>query len=118
MQVRYRIFPQGVSTRINGRHAFIHERVLELIVRETELRGAVTFRKGDLAQRLGCCERSLDRALTRLRRDGYVLSTPKFGETGAQLATSTRPRRTASRSLAVSGRIRTPGTVRESARSA
>ena len=76
---------KGVSTRINGRHAFIHERVLELIARETELRGAVTFRKGDLAQRLGCCERSLDRALTRLRRDGYVVSTPKFGETGAQL---------------------------------
>ena len=72
---------KGVSTRINGRHA---------IVRETELRGAVTFRKGDLAQRLGCCERSLDRALTRLRRDEYVVSTPKFSETGAQLGNEYR----------------------------
>ncbi|OUP10412.1 MarR family transcriptional regulator [Collinsella sp. An2] len=75
----------GISRRINGRHAFVHERVLEMIVRETELRGSVTFRKADLAHRLGCCERSLDRALTRLRRDGEVKSTPVFDTSGAQL---------------------------------
>lgn len=75
----------GISRRINGRHAFVHERVLEMIARETELRGSVTFRKADLAHRLGCCERSLDRALTRLRRDGEVRSTPVFSESGAQL---------------------------------
>lgn len=75
----------GVSTHINGRHAFIHERVLELIARETELRGSVAFRKADLAQRLGCCENSVDRAITRLRRDGYVISTPMFSPTGAQM---------------------------------
>lgn len=75
----------GVSNRINGRHAFIHERVLELVVRETELRESVTFRKADLARRLGCCERTLDRALTRLRRDGLVVSEASFSPTGAQL---------------------------------
>lgn len=75
----------GVSVRINGRHAFVHERVLEMIVRETELRGSVTFRKADLAHRLGCCERSLDRAITRLRRDGEIRSTPVFDRSGAQL---------------------------------
>lgn len=76
---------QGVSTHINGRHAFIHERVLELVARETELRGSVTFSKADLAQRLGCCENSVDRAIARLRRDGYVISEPMFSATGAQM---------------------------------
>lgn len=75
----------GVSTRINGRHAFTHERVLELIVRETELRESVTFSKADLARRLGCCGRTLDRALTRLRRDGLITSEAAFGPSGAQL---------------------------------
>ena len=64
----------GVSNRVNGRHAFIHGRVLELIVRETELRESVTFRKTDLARRLGCCDRTLARALTLLRRERLVTS--------------------------------------------
>lgn len=50
---------QGVSDRINGRHAFVHERVLELIARGTTEDGSISFRKGDLAVRLGCCDRSL-----------------------------------------------------------
>lgn len=76
---------RGVSTEIDGRHAFIHERVLEMIARETEIHGSVTFRKTDLVQRLGCCGRTLDRALTRLRREGDIVSTPVFSPTGAQL---------------------------------
>ena len=75
----------GVSTRINGRHAFTHERVLELSVRETELRESVTFSKTDLARRLGCCERTLDRAVTRLRHDGLIVSEAAFAPSGAQL---------------------------------
>lgn len=75
----------GVSTRINGRHAFTHERVLELIVRETELRESVTFNKSDLARRLGCCERTLDRAFTRLRHDGLIVSEAAYAPSGAQL---------------------------------
>lgn len=80
----------GVSVRINGRHAFIHERMLELIVRETQARGSVRFRKGELARRLGCCDRTLDRALTRLRRSGDVVSEPVFAESGAQLGNEYR----------------------------
>lgn len=76
---------KGVSERINGRHAFVHERVLELIVRGTNEDGRISFRKADLAKRLGCCDRSLDRALTRLRREGYVVSEPSYSESGAQL---------------------------------
>ena len=76
---------KGVSERINGRHAFVHERVLELIVRGTTEDGQISFRKADLAKRLRCCDRSLDRALTRLRREGYVVSEPSYSESGAQL---------------------------------
>lgn len=76
---------EGVSSRINGRHAFVHERVLELIVRETEQNGSVNFRKSELVERLGCCERTIDRSLTRLRREGLVTSTPVFNDNGAQL---------------------------------
>ena len=75
----------GVSTRIHGRRAFTHERVLALIVRETELRESVTFSKTDLARRLGCCERTLDRAVTRLRHDGLIVSEAAFAPSGAQL---------------------------------
>lgn len=75
---------QGVSNRINGRHAFVHERVLELIARGTTEDGSISFRKGDLAVRLGCCDQSLDRALTRLRREGYVISEPSFDSNGGQ----------------------------------
>lgn len=73
---------RGISTRINGRHAFVHERVLELIARETKASGSVDFSKAELAERMGCCVRSLDRALTRLRREGLVVSTPVFNKVG------------------------------------
>lgn len=81
---------RGVGTVVNGRHAFIHERVLLLIARETERSGSVSFLKTDLARRLGCRGHTLDRALTRLRREGLVVSTPTFDETGAQCANEYR----------------------------
>ena len=73
-----------LAVRINGRHAFVHERVLEFIVRETDASGAVSFEKGTLAAEFGCCVRSVDRAITRLRRQGYIESEPMFSPTGAQ----------------------------------
>lgn len=75
---------RGISTVVNGRHAFVHERVLVLIARETERNGSVRFLKTDLARRLGCREHTLDRAITRLRREGLVVSTPTFDASGAQ----------------------------------
>ena len=76
--------------RLNGRHAFVHERVLAFIAHETQERGSVTFCKGDLAKRLGCCDRSIDLALTRLRREGDIVSTPVYSESGAQLGNTYR----------------------------
>ena len=67
---------KGVSTHINGRHAF---------ARETELRGAVRFVKADLAKRMGCSEQMLDRAVRRLCREQLITRTPIFNENGGQL---------------------------------
>ena len=38
------------------------------------------------SERMGCCVRSLNRALTRLRREGLVVSTPVFNKVGGQLS--------------------------------
>ena len=81
---------RGISTHINGRHAFVHERVLELIARETVLRDGVTFRKSDLAHRLGCQERTLNMAIARLRRDGLITVEAQHDENGGQLANNYR----------------------------
>ncbi|WP_302152543.1 MarR family transcriptional regulator [uncultured Enorma sp.] len=75
----------GVMTRINGRHAFVYERILLLVVRETELRDSVTFAKQDLAKRMGVCVRSVDRAVTKLRREGLVTTEPVFGQSGGSV---------------------------------
>ena len=63
----------GISVNINKRHAFVHERVLEYIVRETNQVGGVIFNKKEMASWLGCCPRSLDRAVHRLREQGNIL---------------------------------------------
>lgn len=52
--------------------------------------GAVAFSKAELVERLGCCPRTLDRALTMLRRQGHVVSTPVFAPSGAQLGNEYR----------------------------
>ncbi|SCH93891.1 Uncharacterised protein [uncultured Collinsella sp.] len=74
----------GISVNINKRHAFVHERVLEYIVRETNQAGGVIFNKKEMASWLGCCPRSLDRAVHRLREQGLVESQPQFLPNGAQ----------------------------------
>lgn len=76
---------KGISTHINGRHAFVHERVLELVARETELRGSVMFAKADLAKRMGCTVQTLDRAVRRLCREGLIERKAVFSDRGSQL---------------------------------
>lgn len=73
-------------TTVNGRHAFVHERLLELIARETEAHGFAKFTKRELAATLGCCQRSIDRAITRLKRSGRIEVLPRYGANGAQEA--------------------------------
>ncbi len=81
---------EGLSTEINGRHAFVHERLLELIERETASRGLALFSKRDAARALGCSEQSLSRAVTRLRREGKIESIPRYDANGGQMASAYR----------------------------
>lgn len=40
---------EGVKTRIRGRHAFVHERVLEIIVQQSNQNGSVRVNKATLS---------------------------------------------------------------------
>lgn len=80
----------GVPARIRGRHAFVHERLLILVARETERHGGLRYGKQEASQLLGCNQRSVDRAMTRLRRDGLIRSIPQFNERGGQIANEYR----------------------------
>ena len=75
----------AVPTMVNGRHAFADERTLVLIARETECGEGILLSKREIAERFEMNQRSIDRALTRLRRDGLVVSTPQFNDAGAQV---------------------------------
>ena len=75
----------GISTQINGRHAFIHERLLELIEQETERHGYLTFTKRQMADLLGCSLQSLNRAITRLRREEKIETVARYEKNGGQL---------------------------------
>ncbi len=81
---------EGISTQKRGRHAFVHERLLELIERETGRCGGVSFSKREAAEALGCSEQSLARAITRLRREGKIESFPRYDANGGQIASGYR----------------------------
>lgn len=76
----------GVASTVGGRHAFVRERVLALVARETERSGGLSATKRDLAELLGCDVISVDGAIKRLRREGAIVSAPRFDESGGQLA--------------------------------
>ena len=78
----------GVSERINGRHAFVSERVLQYIAEETKKNGSVVFEKMTLAKHLNCYIRSLDRAIVALRPEGLIISEFLYAENGAQMGNS------------------------------
>lgn len=46
--------------------------------------------KAEMASRIGCCVRSVDRAIKRLRQEGAIESVPTFAEDGGQGANSYR----------------------------
>lgn len=81
---------EGVEKRKGDRHAFVHERVLALIERDTEATGSSCFTKRSLAEALGCNTRSVDRAITRLQREGAIERIPRYGANGAQLGNAYR----------------------------
>lgn len=80
----------GIDSRKGDRHAFVHERVYELIARDTKDQGECRFAKRELAEALGCNVRSVDRAITQMRRKGIIESVLQFDESGAQLGNTYR----------------------------
>lgn len=60
-------------------------RLLQLISRQGELHG-VAQSKHDMAEQLGCCVKTVDRAVASLRRRALIEAAPRFSETGGQLS--------------------------------
>ena len=79
-----------IPARIDGRHAFAHERVLVFIALETRLKGAVRCSKREVAEMLGVNLRTVDRAVMRLRASGEIESAPCHTATGAQVGNEYR----------------------------
>ena len=80
----------GVAARKGNRHAFVWERVYDLVARDSEHGGSSLFTKQELAKALRCSVRSVDRAILRLRREGFIESVPRYAESGAQMANAYR----------------------------
>ncbi len=74
----------GVSTIINNRHAFVHERLLELIVRETQQGKRFSMSKRELARLLSCTVQSIENAVSRLASEELVARTFTYSDTGSQ----------------------------------
>ena len=81
---------EGIDTSIDGRHAFVHERVLSLIRRESERVGALRISKHELAKLLGCSVCSVDNAIRRLRREGLIDSVPLYDANRGQIENAYR----------------------------
>lgn len=62
------------------------ERLLGFIVSQCMKSGSVRLAKGELADHMGVCVRTVDRAVRRLYEEGYIEVRPLFGEDGGQIA--------------------------------
>ena len=81
---------EGVPTHDGGRLTPAQERLLGFIASRCVVDGSVALTKRELADRMGCCVRTVDRAVTRLRAEGYVKVREIYGADGAQVANEYR----------------------------
>ena len=77
---------KGVPARDGERLMPAQERLLGFIASRCVTDGPVALTKRELADRMGCCVRTVDRAVTRLRAEGYVKVREIYGDNGAQVA--------------------------------
>jgi len=68
-------------------------RILGVIAEKTVTDGGAMYSKKELADAARCDVKTVDRAITRLRREGYVEVIERFSETGCQLANCYRIKR-------------------------
>lgn len=84
--LREPLVAEEAIARIYGRHAFVYERLLELIVRENdETSEWATFNKSDMAKFLRCSLGSVDSAVKRLHAGGLIERKATFNSAGAQV---------------------------------
>lgn len=66
------------------------ERLLGFLVSQCMEKGSVRLTKNELAQHMGCCVRTMDRAVRKLRDDGYIEVGVLYGEDGGQVGNEYR----------------------------
>ena len=66
------------------------ERVLGYIAMRCAGSGAAAVSKAELAARMDCCMKTVDRAVGRLKAEGYIEVAPAFDEAGGQVANEYR----------------------------
>ena len=65
------------------------ERLLGYIAAQTTISGAAQATKKELSQLMGCSVKTIDRAITRMSREGLIKVEPCHSENGGQLVTAT-----------------------------
>ncbi|WP_165043369.1 MULTISPECIES: helix-turn-helix domain-containing protein [unclassified Adlercreutzia] len=66
------------------------QQILNYLVNLTATDGVARCTKRDIAQAIGCSDKTADRALVRLRREGFVEASACFDESGAQIGNTYR----------------------------
>lgn len=66
------------------------ERVFGYIAAQTCIGGGACCTKKEMALRMHCCERTIDRAIRELRAQGMIEVIPRFGEDGTQMGNAYR----------------------------
>ena len=66
------------------------ERLLGFIVSQCMKTAAYALPKNELAQHMECCVRTIDRAVRKLRDEGYIEVVVLYGEDGGQICNEYR----------------------------
>lgn len=66
------------------------ERLFGFIVSQCMKNGSVRLTKNELAKHMECCVRTIDRAVRKLRDEGYIEVVVLYGEDGDQICNEYR----------------------------
>lgn len=72
------------------------QRILGYIAAQTAIEGSAQCTKRDLADMFNCDVKTVDRAISHLRREGVIEVVPRYRDNGAQLGNAYRIAQTAS----------------------
>lgn len=66
------------------------QRVFQLIALQNTLAGSVRITKREMAEELGCSQKTIDRAVARLKEEHLIEVEPVYLENGGQVANTYR----------------------------